>query len=250
MACTGNATEVCGGSNRVNIYSYYSGATATSTAVSSTKVSASSTASATTSAIAIAGWTALGCYTDVVGARTLTTEIYSIAGSAMTVELCTAACKAAGFTLAGLEYGGECYCDTAIMNTGTLATDGCTMACNGNAAEICGGSYRISVWTLGASTTGTTTAPTGTTTKTAVPTSTTSLVTSATSLPAGWAYKGCWLDQQYGRILSAQSPDSATLTVESCVAACVALGYSIAGMEVCEFFLLASAFQVSLDSVH
>lgn len=155
----------------------------------------------------------------------------------MTVELCTAACKTAGFTLAGMEYGGECYCDTAIMNTGTLVTDGCTMACNGNAAEICGGSYRISVWTLGPAPTGTTSA----TTKTSAPTSSTSLVTSATSLPAGWAYKGCWLDQQYGRILSTNTPDSATLTVESCVAACVALGYSIAGMEVRDFFHLASA---------
>jgi hypothetical protein len=208
----------------LHIYSYNSGATVTS----STTVSTSATATPTASAIA--GWSAIGCYSDVVGARTLNTQIYTIAGSAMTVELCTAACKSAGFTLSGLEYGGECYCDTTIMNTGTLVTDGCTMACNGNAAEICGGSNRLSVYSYNASSVTTSNAPTGTATSTG-PTSTTSAVGVATSLPTGWAYKGCWLDQQYGRILGTQAPTSDTLTVESCVQACAGLGYSIAGME-------------------
>ncbi|CAF9930825.1 MAG: hypothetical protein HETSPECPRED_007720 [Heterodermia speciosa] len=54
---------------------------------------------------------------------------------------------------------------------------------------------------------------------------------SATSLPSGWAYKGCYVDNANGRILNTQKPDSQTLTIESCVAACVASGYKVAGME-------------------
>jgi hypothetical protein len=114
------------------------------------------------------------------------------------------------------------------MHTGALVTDGCTMACNGNAAELCGGSDRLNVYSLRASPTGTVT---GSTTRVTASATSTSAVGVATSLPANWTYKGCWLDQQHGRILGAQSPESATLTVESCVQACVTLGYSIAGME-------------------
>ena len=68
------------------------------------------------------------------------------------------------------------------------------------------------------------------------PTSTTKPATptgsgSATGLPAGWDYKGCWVDNANGRILNVQKPDSQTLTIESCVAACVASGSTVAGME-------------------
>lgn len=54
---------------------------------------------------------------------------------------------------------------------------------------------------------------------------------SATGLPTGWSYKGCYVDNANGRILNVQKPDSQTLTIESCVAACVASGYKVAGME-------------------
>jgi WSC domain len=152
----------------------------------------------------------------------------------MTIELCTAACLAAGFTLAGVEYAGECYCDTAISNGGGPAPDGnalCDMACNGNAAETCGGPNRLNVYSYTGSGSGSTTSVSGTGTSTSQPTSTTSIGSGVTGLPTGWTYKGCWLDQQHGRILSFSEGDIATLTVESCVAACKGLGYSVAGME-------------------
>jgi len=102
------------------------------------------------------------------------------------------------------------------------------MTCNGDTAEICGGSNRISVYAINSSA-GTTISGTEIITSTA--TSTSSAVGVATGLPTSWEYKGCWLDQQYGRILGYQAPSVATLTVESCVQTCAALGYSIAGME-------------------
>ena len=76
---------------------------------------------------------------------------------------------------------------------------------------------------------GTGTTPTSTTSTTNTPTSTGT--GSATGLPSGWDYKGCYVDNANGRILNTQKPDSQTLTIESCVAACVASGYKVAGME-------------------
>jgi len=237
MACNGNTTEICGGSYRLSVWDY-NNAIAT---LSSTSTKASSTTSSASSSSTSTGWASLGCYNDSVGARTLSTEIYSIPGASMTVELCQAACQAASFTLAGLEYAGECYCDTKLENYGGPASDGsvgCNMACNGNTAEICGGQNRLSMYSLGGTSTGTTTSSvssvssaSSSVSRTSTTVTSTSSTAVATSLPTGWNYKGCWIDQAFGRILGAQSPDSATLTVESCVAACVALGYSIAGME-------------------
>ena len=84
---------------------------------------------------------------------------------------------------------------------------------------------RLDLYKYGA---GTGTTPTSTST-TNTPTSTGA--GSATGLPTGWAYKGCYVDNANGRILNTQKPDSQTLTIESCVAACVASGYKVAGME-------------------
>lgn len=64
------------------------------------------------------------------------------------------------------------------------------------------------------------------------PTSPTGSGTNVSPLPSGWAYKGCYIDNANGgRDLSNQQPDSQTLTIESCVAACAAAGYVVAGME-------------------
>jgi hypothetical protein len=141
----------------------------------------------------------------------------------MTVEACTTACQAGGFSFAGVEYGGECYCANAITNGGAPATDGCNMACNGNSAESCGGPNRINLYSY----TGGGSNPTSTTTAT----SSTTTVATPTGIPEGWAYKGCWVDQKFGRILGTNTPDNAAQTVELCIDSCIAKGYSIAGME-------------------
>lgn len=42
----------------------------------------------------------------------------------MTIEGCTAACKKAGYSIAGTEYSAECFCDNAPQNGGGPAPDG------------------------------------------------------------------------------------------------------------------------------
>ena len=243
MPCAGNSSEVCGGPNGLTVF--YNGLGGIQTNPGPT------------------GWGSLGCYTDSTGGRTLTTGMAVQGGaSAMTVALCTSACKQNGFTYAGVEYANECYCGNTLSNGGGPASDssGCNMACAGNASEFCGGSNRLNVYKLGAtassggpsstaqgsggdppSTASTigqnadpspaTDRPSTISTATVTPSLTVVNGPSATGLSQGWSSKGCYVDAVNGRILPTQVPADNTMTVESCVSSCVANGYSVAGME-------------------
>src|ERR1700761_9187426 len=99
MACTGNASEPCGAGNRLSVFH-------TTQALRGPSVNPGPP-----------GWTSLGCYSDSVGARTLLNGVATAGGgSAMTIALCTTACKQAGYSLAGAEYAGECYCGNTFSN--------------------------------------------------------------------------------------------------------------------------------------
>ena len=240
MACSGNSSEVCGGPNGLTVF--YNGLGGISTNPGPT------------------GWGSLGCYSDSTGARTLTTGMGVPGGaSAMTVALCTSACKQNGFTYAGVEYANECYCGNTLSNGGGPASDGavgCNMACAGNASEFCGGGNRLNMYKLGApppAATSTSAAAGGGTTattignnqnpspasdrpstiSTATTTATLSVIKgpAATGVPQGWTDKGCYVDSVNGRILPTAVPGGNTMTVESCVLSCAANGYRVAGME-------------------
>ncbi|KAK6600464.1 WSC domain-containing protein [Botrytis cinerea] len=217
MPCNGNASEICGGSSRLSLYDL-------NNAIVSLPTLTTSSIPVPTFTGAPSGWVPLGCYNDSVNARTLTTQIYSIAGASMSVDACLSACILGGYRLSGVEYGSECYCDHEIENYGAPAT-GCNMACGGNSTQFCGGSGRMNLYNYTATSLPST--PTPTTTSATVPSAT------ITDLPTGWAYKGCWVDRALGRgsILADNLPNDANMTVESCIQNCITAGYSIAGME-------------------
>ena len=80
-----------------------------STAKSTTGPTTLSTKTTTASSPTQTGWNFLGCYADNVNGRTLVNQVQVAGGaSAMSVEACETACKAAGYTIAGVEYSGEC----------------------------------------------------------------------------------------------------------------------------------------------
>ncbi|PVH72774.1 copper radical oxidase [Cadophora sp. DSE1049] len=154
----------------------------------------------------------------------------------MTVELCEGSCKNAGYTFSGVEYGGECYCDNSIKKYGAPASYGCTMACHGNAAELCGGPNRVNIYqyiTFTDSSTSSQTSFSAITTSSSTTVSATSSTQSSlpTGLPANWTYSGCYIDNANGRIMMNQQQDNQQQTVESCVNACSNMGYVVAGME-------------------
>jgi len=143
--CTGNANELCGAGNRLDLY--WSGAAPPPPP--SIEPSSGS-------------WVSLGCYSDNVNGRALTFGTSPVGGASKnSVESCTAACSAAGYSLAGMEYSDECYCGNAIVNGGApAAASSCSMVCSGNSSEFCGGPNRLNVYSNTASPTSSSPSPT------------------------------------------------------------------------------------------
>ncbi|GFZ47912.1 hypothetical protein JCM24511_05659 [Saitozyma sp. JCM 24511] len=236
MTCSGNSSEICGGSDRLNIYqavnSTGSGSTSTTT-TSTTSTPTTATATTTTTAATTTGtgpaptnaWSYVGCTSDSVNARSLSVG-EALPNGNNSVEACTAACYAAGYNYAGMEYADECYCDSAIRNSGaSIPESSCNMACNGNSTEICGGPNALSLYHYN----GTVPPPTGGGAPGGGTTGTVSPVTSG--LPTPWKYAGCYIDNANGRILSVEQPDNSNLTIQSCIATCSAANYTLAAGE-------------------
>lgn len=89
-----------------------------------------------------------GCATDDYYTRTFTGA--STSSDNMTVETCIDYCKGKGYSLAGLEYARECYCDNEYQQSDRAPKQnvmgGCVTNCAGDAGEICGGSGALSVY--------------------------------------------------------------------------------------------------------
>lgn len=180
MQCTGERTELCGGSYRLQVYQ-------------GTPVSAS---------MAIQSMPYAGCYTDSITSRSLAYQV-STSG---TVENCLQTCSAAGYTIAGLEYGSQCWCDQVVSTSMTRAAETeCNTPCTGNAAEICGGSNRLSLY------------------------NSTALIQPTLQATVGdWLYDGCWTDDASRVMTAATSTNS---TVNGCISECQLLGYSQSAVE-------------------
>ncbi|KAH9896068.1 hypothetical protein C8Q73DRAFT_463729 [Cubamyces lactineus] len=210
FACTGDASEICGAGNRLSVY--WNGVLPPPPPIT---------------VPAVGDWISLGCFNDSVNARVLSVGV-NVDGP-FTVESCTTACFNNNFPLAGMEFAGQCFCDTQIENSGapTPATD-CNMACNGNSTELCGGPNRLNVYNF----TGTLPGPPnegggggpGPGPIDVAPVNT-------TDLPTPWTYGACWVDNAFGRIMSSQLPDNQNVTVQSCIASCEAQNFTLAGLE-------------------
>lgn len=122
-----------------------------------------------------AGWNYAGCYTEGAQGRSISAD-QQPDNPQLTIESCIAACSAAGYTVAGMEYSTQCFCGNDIRNGGALASADteCAMACGGNANEICGGPGRLSVYS----------------TKIPVTVYGPPAVQTA-DLPGSWQYQGC-----------------------------------------------------------
>ncbi|KAJ9157373.1 Glyoxal oxidase-like protein [Pleurostoma richardsiae] len=263
--CTGNASEPCGGPNRLTLY------------YSSTPVGPKPNPG-------VNNFTYIGCYAEGTTGRALTYGVGSIPSAEMTVSNCTAACYTAGFILAGVEYSGECYCGNTIANGGKLATDGCNMLCNGNSSEYCGGPDRLNVYdylmeypvstsssaasststiatsvVVSSSTIATSVASSSTAVTSVASSSTSSLAStslsssssvantilastssssSAAATPTGptqpasigaYSWYGCQTEATAARALSAATFAADTMTLEACAAFCT--GYTYFGVE-------------------
>ncbi|KAL8845777.1 MAG: hypothetical protein Q9221_009086 [Calogaya cf. arnoldii] len=129
--CTGDKSEICGGDNRLNLYTFGTGIDVTPP-VSTPK-----------------GYAFDGCFTEATRGRALTGSVYY--DNQMTVDKCSTVCK--DFTLFGVEYGRECYCgDSLQAGSEKVEETQCNFPCPGNDAEFCGAGNRLDVYHYGAAT--------------------------------------------------------------------------------------------------
>ena len=141
-----------GGSNTL-VTSYV-----TETTVIWTTVTASGpapTSSSASSSSVAAGWSYYGCYSDSIanGARVMTgIEFADVGQHAVTNTKCVAYCSERGYSMAGTEYGGQCFCaNTLTSGSSKLDDTKCDMPCEGDESETCGGSLALSVYSKGSS---------------------------------------------------------------------------------------------------
>ncbi|KAJ4522451.1 hypothetical protein HRR83_003585 [Exophiala dermatitidis] len=93
------------------------------------------------------GWSYTGCGTDNYYNRILTGA--NQANDQMTNENCVAFCESKGFSVAGTEYGRECYCGNSIPSSGAPVpgvVGNCQMQCMGDNSEFCGGPSTLSLY--------------------------------------------------------------------------------------------------------
>ncbi|KAI5236520.1 hypothetical protein E4T42_09446 [Aureobasidium subglaciale] len=152
--------------------------------------------------------TSAGCYTDS-GPRTLSTMIYD--STSNTIDMCTSACAKAGYNIAGMEYGSQCWCDNTLAPTTQKVLDvGCTLTCPGNSSQICGQANRLSIYSNGAPV------------QRAAP--------SNPEVVGNYYFSGCHNESTSGHALSATSySDGKNMTLENCAAFCN--GYKYFGVE-------------------
>ncbi|KJA19173.1 hypothetical protein HYPSUDRAFT_897135 [Hypholoma sublateritium FD-334 SS-4] len=131
--CGGDANLTCGGASVISVYQNLN---ANVGPIPANKA-------------VVGNWTFDGCVTDVVGnnTRSLTIPIPIPAG--VTVETCTETCEANGFSITGLEFGGECWCgDSFLVPNITAPVTDCSRACDADHTELCGAANRLTIYTL------------------------------------------------------------------------------------------------------
>ncbi|KAI4095644.1 MAG: hypothetical protein LQ344_001575 [Seirophora lacunosa] len=159
--CTGDRNEICGGDNRLNLYTLGSGATVTPP-VSTPK-----------------SYVFDGCFTEATNSRALTGSVYY--DNEMTIAKCSAVCE--GYALFGVEFGRECYCGNTLQAGSEMTQESeCNFPCPGNDAEFCGAGNRLNVYHFGAATTSSSSVATSST-ATSSSAASSSLVTTSTETP-------------------------------------------------------------------
>ncbi|GAB0136237.1 hypothetical protein EsDP_00004548 [Epichloe bromicola] len=208
MACGGNATQPCGGGSRLTLWK-------------TSKITAPSVNPG------VDGWVSMGCYSEGTAGRALTQQIVgAVPGAEMTVAKCAAACQAyAGNVLAGVEYGGECYCGKTFSNGAKKAPDnsGCNMVCNGNSTEYCGGPGALNVYNYGGQLLPTSTASTASagsdpmTRPSACPVQPTAV--------GGFSWYGCYTEATDKRALDSKAFAADSMSLAACAQYCAGSTY-------------------------
>jgi hypothetical protein len=210
MLCNGDQTQICGGPDRLTAFKYVTDPnepTSTPTPTGPTGPTATPTATGLPE-----GFAYKGCWVDGPGFRIMGNQ--QTDDPDMTISSCSQACAALGYTVAGMEYSTQCFCDDVLRMDAKQASDDsqCGMSCGGNADEKCGGPDRLSVWSS-------------------------QDIIRVVSPPKpkekvdGYEYQGCITDPIDNRVFPWQLVNKTGNTPEWCLGQCKKFGYMAAGME-------------------
>ncbi|KAH7025074.1 uncharacterized protein B0I36DRAFT_353239 [Microdochium trichocladiopsis] len=199
MKCSGNSTEICGGADRLSVYSFKGvkppkviapmPSSSSSTSKKATSTSKRSTSSSTKR-------------TSVTTTSTTSTKRSSTTSSG----------KSTGTTTSSLT--GKTTSSSRFV---TSTTTSATTTSSGMVTSTFGSSSTSTITSTSTTSTSSSSSPTSST---------------PPGFPAGWSYFGCWQDGPGPRILPQyQAPDNANLTRESCANLCDSMGYNISGTE-------------------
>ncbi|KAF3916442.1 hypothetical protein ABW21_db0208813 [Orbilia brochopaga] len=143
--------------NTVRTFSTTVGGTTATVTVTSTSTSFSTSTAVATIRLAAGqpaptiypgsnGYTYQSCLQDY--ANSVGHALQGPYGSATsTPDQCITTCSGLGLLYAGLEYGGECWCGSAITSgNGPAEESDCTRVCAADSTKFCGNSYRLSLY--------------------------------------------------------------------------------------------------------
>ena len=148
-----------------------------------------------------------GCWTNS-NTSSLAYNAYQ-GNSNNTIEGCTSTCRGLGYSTAGMAWGYDCYCDSAISYNAIQIADGaCSFNCSGNSNEYCGGEIVLAVYSN------------NTLSRNKQPSSPVNV--------SSYNYVGCMTDDTNNRALAGQST-SGVVSLESCAKYCS--DYSYFGVE-------------------
>lgn len=138
--------------------------------------------------------------------------------SQLTIQSCIAKCSNLGFSVAGMQYSSQCFCDNFVRRGGELASDDaqCSSACAGNPAQKCGGGNRNSIYS-------------NNTELEVIPVPS----PQSTNLTGDWHYVGCIRDDAPDgvRALPYQIILKTNNSANNCISQCSAFGYNAGGLE-------------------
>ncbi|KAF9484627.1 copper radical oxidase [Pholiota conissans] len=134
MGCAANATQACGGPNRLSVYASKPIVALPVPTAQKTNLPGS--------------WTYAGCLREGTTARIFPNQIINIGNNSAIA--CMNQCAAFGYPASGTEFGQECYCgditDVAAGNGVFGADSECTTPCPGDPVHICGDGNRLTTY--------------------------------------------------------------------------------------------------------
>ncbi|KAH6711234.1 hypothetical protein BKA61DRAFT_613337 [Leptodontidium sp. MPI-SDFR-AT-0119] len=105
-----------------------------------------------TSGSAVApGWSYKGCFADTKDRVMTGIKLANIGNHEVTNTKCVAYCESKGFSMAGTEYGGQCFCSNSLTISTSVDEAKCNMPCEGDNKQVCGGGMTLSVYSKGGS---------------------------------------------------------------------------------------------------